>query len=152
MDENMNATMPSIPTQMPVSGVIYASFFQRFVASLIDIVLIGIISGALSAIFSSLGDTAVNIGNVLTSVASASYFVYLTSQRGQTLGKMAMHIKVQNETTGQNLDVVSAILREVVGKFLSSVVLLLGYLWMLWDPKKQTWHDKIARSVVVKVN
>jgi uncharacterized RDD family membrane protein YckC len=53
--------------------------------------------------------------------------------------------------TGQNLDVISAILREVVGKFISSLILLLGYFWMLWDPKKQTWHDKIAKSVVVKV-
>ncbi len=27
--------------------------------------------------------------------------------------------------------------------------LLLGYLWMLWDPEKQTWHDKLATTVVV---
>ena len=28
----------------------------------------------------------------------------------------------------------------------SAVVLLLGYLWMLWDPEKQTWHDKVGRA------
>ena len=34
--------------------------------------------------------------------------------------------------------------------FLSAILCYLGYLWMLWDPQKQTWHDKIASSVVVK--
>jgi uncharacterized RDD family membrane protein YckC len=28
-------------------------------------------------------------------------------------------------------------------------VFLLGYLWMLWDSEKQTWHDKAANAVVV---
>ena len=31
----------------------------------------------------------------------------------------------------------------------SGVVLLLGYLWMIWDSEKQTWHDKVVGSVVV---
>ena len=41
-----------------------------------------------------------------------------------------------------------------VGRFfariLSTIVCYLGYLWMLWDPQKQTWHDKMARTKVVK--
>ena len=32
-----------------------------------------------------------------------------------------------------------------------AIVICLGYLWMLWDPEKQTWHDKMAGSVVVPV-
>jgi uncharacterized RDD family membrane protein YckC len=32
---------------------------------------------------------------------------------------------------------------------LSGIVCLLGYLWMLWDKEKQTWHDKLATTVVV---
>jgi uncharacterized RDD family membrane protein YckC len=39
-------------------------------------------------------------------------------------------------------------LRQIV-KNISGVVLLLGYLWMLWDKEKQCWHDKIAGTVVV---
>jgi uncharacterized RDD family membrane protein YckC len=35
-------------------------------------------------------------------------------------------------------------------KFISAIVCLLGFLWVLWDPRKQAWHDKVARSVVVK--
>jgi uncharacterized RDD family membrane protein YckC len=41
-----------------------------------------------------------------------------------------------------------ALVRNLV-KYVSAVVVLLGYLWMLWDKEKQTWHDKAAGSVVV---
>ncbi len=33
---------------------------------------------------------------------------------------------------------------------MSNQVFSLGYLWMLWDDDKQTWHDKMVRSIVVK--
>ena len=39
-----------------------------------------------------------------------------------------------------------------IGRFVSTIVFLLGYFWMLWDPEKQTWHDKFAGSVVVPVD
>jgi uncharacterized RDD family membrane protein YckC len=41
-----------------------------------------------------------------------------------------------------------AFLRWLVS-ILSAIVAFLGYLWMIWDPQKQTWHDKAAGSVVV---
>lgn len=131
--------------------LVSAGFFQRFLAALIDGILVAVGSSIVSGIFGLLGDAGRTFGSLVTMVLSYVYFVYFISQKGQTLGKQALGIRVQNIETGQNLDVVSAILREVVGKFISSLVLLLGYFWMLWDPKKQTWHDKIAKSVVVKV-
>lgn len=133
------------------SGVVYAGFFQRLVATLIDGVLLAVGSGILSGVFGLMGDAGRTLASLVTMVLGYAYYVYFISHRGQTLGKQAMGIRVQNMETGQNLDVVSAILREVVGKFISALVLLLGYFWMLWDDKKQTWHDKIAKSVVVKV-
>jgi uncharacterized RDD family membrane protein YckC len=36
-----------------------------------------------------------------------------------------------------------------IGRFVSVIVFLLGYLWMLWDTERQTWHDKFANAVVV---
>ena len=42
-------------------------------------------------------------------------------------------------------------MREVVGKFISGLVLNLGYLWVIWDGQKQGWHDKIADTYVVRV-
>lgn len=133
------------------SGVVYARFFHRFIAALIDAVLVAVGSGIISGVFGLMGDAGKTLASLVTMVLGYAYYVYFISHRGQTLGKQAMGIRVQNIETGQNLDMVSAILREVVGKFISALVLCLGYFWMLWDDKKQTWHDKIAKSVVVKV-
>ncbi len=134
------------------SDVVYAGFFRRFVAALIDGVLVAAVSGIISGVSGLLmGDAGRILASLLTMFFGYAYYVYFTSHLGQTLGKRAMGIRVQNIETGQNLDMVSAILREVAGKIISVLVLCLGYFWMLWDDKKQTWHDKIAKSVVVKV-
>lgn len=129
------------------AGVQYASFGQRFLAALID----GIIFGVLSAVVSALmGREISTYSRNMISLLSWVYFVVMDVKFGYTLGKKALGIRVQNQDTGENLDWIQAILREVVGKFLSSIVFLLGYFWMLWDPKKQCWHDKLGKSVVVK--
>ncbi len=153
------APINSAPAQVEqvVNGLVYAGFWQRFLATLIDGILVNVIGGILALILGfTLGvfgasESASGAGSLLGMFVGISYYVIMTSQKGATLGKQALGLRVQNIETGQNLDVVSAILREVVGKFISCLVLLLGYFWMLWDDKKQTWHDKIAKSVVVKV-
>ena len=53
--------------------------------------------------------------------------------------------------TGSTIGYGGAFIR-VIGKIVSGIACLLGYLWMLWDPEKQTWHDKFADSVVVPVS
>jgi uncharacterized RDD family membrane protein YckC len=63
---------------------------------------------------------------------------------------MVMKIKVIKMDTGEVPGFVAAFLREIVGKILSSI-LFLGYITAIRDPKKQTWHDKIAGTVVVKI-
>ena len=69
---------------------------------------------------------------------------------GRTLGKMAMGTKVVNED-GVAPSLLTAFVREVIGKFVSAIVLGLGYIWILFDPKFQGWHDKIAGTYVIKV-
>ena len=44
------------------------------------------------------------------------------------------------------------LLREVIEKAISTLVLLIGYLWIFWDPKKGGWHDHIGGTYVVKRN
>ena len=44
----------------------------------------------------------------------------------------------------------AAVGRYLFAAFISGNFLLLGYLWSLWDDRKQTWHDKVVSSVVVK--
>ena len=43
-----------------------------------------------------------------------------------------------------------AVLREIVGKFVSAIAFFLGFLWIGWDGRKQGWHDKIAGTHVVR--
>ena len=126
-------------------------------AWLIDVVIIGVVTGILGRLFSvaSVDTTAANMaGSVQYSnpfmLLAPIYLVVMDVKYGATVGKMALGLRVQDEATGKNLTVVQAILREVVGKFVSSIALCLGYFWIIWDPKKQGWHDKIAKSLVVK--
>lgn len=79
-----------------------------------------------------------------------AYYVAFTGLRGQTPGKMALGIKVVRDD-GRAPGLAFAALREIVGKAVSSVVVLLGFLWVAWDRRKQGWHDKIARTSVVIV-
>lgn len=70
---------------------------------------------------------------------------------GQTIGKRAMGIRVIDFDTGGPIGKGRAIGRTLFRGVFSGIF-LLGYLWMLWDREKQTWHDKVTRAVVVPVS
>jgi uncharacterized RDD family membrane protein YckC len=70
---------------------------------------------------------------------------------GQTLGKRALGIRAVEMGTGASMSQRTAATRSIA-RYLSWFVIWLGYLWMLWDPEQQTWHDKLARTTVVPVS
>jgi uncharacterized RDD family membrane protein YckC len=122
-----------------------AGFWRRFLGTLIDGIVLSIVGGILRAI---LGFGA---GTSLYALASILYFTILIgNSRGQTLGQMALGIRVIDFNTGGPIGYGRALLRWFVAIF-SALVFLLGYLWMLWDKEKQCWHDKAANDVVVPV-
>lgn len=121
-----------------------ASFGKRFVAALIDGIILGVAQSILGAI---LGMTA---GRLFGIVIGVAYFAYFEGgATGQTLGKKVMNIRVVS-TSGGQLPMGQAVIR-YFGRIVSSIPLLLGYFWMLWDKNGQTWHDKFASSYVVNV-
>jgi uncharacterized RDD family membrane protein YckC len=69
---------------------------------------------------------------------------------GQSWGGKAVGNKVVDATTGAPIGVGRAFGRTLFRHFISGSICFLGYLWALWDPKKQTWHDKVVSSIVVK--
>jgi uncharacterized RDD family membrane protein YckC len=86
---------------------------------------------------------------VVAVVVPAVYFTMLEGgPKGQTLGKMALGIRVIDLARGGPIGYGRGFIR-YIGRIASFIVILLGYLWMLWDPEKQTWHDKFAGCVVV---
>jgi uncharacterized RDD family membrane protein YckC len=131
---------PYTPPQGP-SGP-RADFGRRLLAFLIDTVLIVIVAGIAFAISDALG-------YVVYIVLALGYYGYFEgSPSGQTIGKKALGIRVIDFNTGGPIGYGRGFLRWI-GKIVSGIPCYLGYLWMLWDREKQTWHDKIATSVVV---
>ncbi len=119
-----------------------ASFGRRLVAIIVDGVILGVVNGILSVIFPE------TLANALAIAIGLAYFTYLEGSTGQTLGKRLLGIRVADINGGGPIGFGRAAIR-YVGRIVSTIPLLLGYLWMLWDSEKQTWHDKFASSVVV---
>jgi uncharacterized RDD family membrane protein YckC len=85
--------------------------------------------------------------NVAVYAIQAAYFVWFHTKSGQTLGKKAARIRVVT-IDGSPLTWGKALLR-YIGMLIGSSVFWLGNLWALWDSDRQTWHDKIAGTIVV---
>ena len=77
-------------------------------------------------------------------------YLWLVATRGQSPGKWATSIKIVRNG-GRDLGLGGMLLREIVGKLISSIIILLGFIWILFDGQRQGWHDKIASTYVVKV-
>jgi uncharacterized RDD family membrane protein YckC len=82
------------------------------------------------------------------------YFALLNGgAKGQTLGKMVWGVRVRDAATGGPLGPAKAALRYIVPALLSIVTFGLIWLpdglWLFWDRRRQTLHDKVAGSVVV---
>jgi uncharacterized RDD family membrane protein YckC len=86
---------------------------------------------------------------LLAFIIGLTYYAGMTAAWGRTLGKMALGLQVVG-LDGNKPGYLRAALRETIGRFLSGFVCCLGYLWMLWDPQQQTWHDKISGTAVVR--
>lgn len=90
---------------------------------------------------------------VLLLAALAAVVLYHTltvGRSGQTLGKRATGVKVVDATTGQVIGTGRALGRYLFSAFISGNICGLGYLWAIWDKRRQTWHDKVVGSVVVE--
>ncbi|MDQ2649064.1 MAG: RDD family protein, partial [Actinomycetota bacterium] len=92
---------------------------------------------------------AVVVGAILV-LGFALYQAHRQGTRGHTIGKSAVGIQVIDAHTGAYIGFGRSIGRTLFRQFISGNVLLLGYLWALWDSRNQTWHDKVVNSVVVK--
>lgn len=132
-------------------------FGRRLVAYLIDSIALSIVGGIIGGgmgVLAAVGGSeealaAVNLlANCVGFLLSLAYFVVFWATTGQTLGKMAMGIKVVG-IDGTPISWGKAILR-YIGYIISGLVLALGFIWIAFDSQRQGWHDKIASTVVVR--
>jgi uncharacterized RDD family membrane protein YckC len=115
-----------------------ADFWRRLGANLIDLVVV----------YSLLQFTGI------TRILVPAWVLYRFGMyvwRSATLGEIVLNLRVE-KLDGGNLvnDYGTAIVR-ALASLLSLLPLGLGFLWILFDPQRQTWHDKISGSVVVPV-
>lgn len=120
-----------------------AQFPERLVAYIIDAVVIGVPFVILMALL------PMGLAYLIGLIGSVGYVIYSWTATGQTIGKMAMGLRVVNADTGDLITPGSAAMR-YVGYIVSGMAFYLGFLWIIWDPKREGWHDKIARTRVVK--
>ena len=120
-----------------------ASVGQRLGAWLVDAV-VGILVGAAGLVL------GVGFITFLVVIGYAVIYLWMVATKGQSPGKMAVKIKIVR-MDGSSLGFGGVLLREIIGKFVSGLVIYLGYIWILFDDKRQGWHDKIAGTYVVKV-
>src|SRR5262249_52477136 len=121
----------------------YAGFWRRFAAVLIDGLILGILGVVLGTAF---GNNA-GLSGTLSFLFGLAYQVYFFTSTGQTPGSKLLGIKVVDQN-GQLLSRGSAVVR-FFGSYVSAFIFCVGYLWMLWDPRKQSLHDKMAGSLVL---
>ena len=120
-----------------------AGFWIRFAAAFLDGIIVGAITGVLAGVFHS-------AGRPLGTLVGIAYLVgFFGHPRGQTPGFMAIGLRVVSLSDGGPIGYGRAAIRWLVGS-VSALVILIGYFWMLWDPEKQTWHDKAAGSIVIR--
>ncbi len=82
---------------------------------------------------------------ILLKIIYQAFFVWYY---GATPGKMMAKIRVISTIDLENPKIIYAINRAIV-RIISETFFYIGFLWALTNPKKETWHDKIARTLVV---
>ncbi|MDR9830895.1 RDD family protein [Vibrio sp. FNV 38] len=132
----------------------YSGFWARVGSSIIDTILIGIITYPI--LISVYGwsyldsDTVIHGGTdfllswVFPLVGTMIFWTY----KQATPGKMAIAARIVDADTGAKPTQRQYIIR-YLSYFISLLPLCLGFFWISWDKRKQGWHDKLANTVVI---
>lgn len=138
---------PVGPTSGPtLGGAPLADWPKRALGGLIDWVAPSIV---ISIVLGIIPNDALR--STLSSVLSLAWFLYVGYKNGTTgvtLGKSIAKLKLVGESTGQPIGLANGIIRQFA-HIIDSAICLVGWLFPLWDSKRQTIADKIMRSVVI---
>lgn len=161
-------------TTAATANGVSAGFWPRVGARLIDGLIIGMpttivgaillevlpredeqfctIGGDLAVCRPLTGTSVVLLLLVLAAIVTAIVWFWhglLVGMKGQTPGRKALGLRVVDRDSGGSIGRGRGIARGLMG-IVSGVALALGHLWSIWDSEKQTWHDKVASSIVIK--
>jgi len=135
-------------------NITLASFPKRFIAYFIDEILVSILFVViyLNSIEASKNvEETINMINglfvyiIILKVIYQTFFVWMY---GATLGKILMKIRVVFISDLENPPFVYA-LNRAIARIVSESVFYLGFVWAFMNPKRESWHDKAGRTLVV---
>lgn len=138
--------VPVAPRAVPPTTLPRAGFFIRLGAILIDTILVGFAVG-FAVELSTRGH-----GNFMPSavvLALAAYSAVLWKLKSTSIGGIICGLKVVR-LDNREIDWTTAIVR-ALACFLSLLVFCLGFIWVAFDDERQSWHDKIAGTAVVRM-
>ena len=122
-----------------------AGFAVRLWSAAVDLIFLSLLGLGLAIL------TSTEVLNIVVWPATAAYYCLCEGGAiGQTVGKRVAGIRVVDDLHGGPLGYWRAFERYVVS-WVSLLCLTLGYLSMVGDSAGQTWHDRAARSLVVRV-
>jgi uncharacterized RDD family membrane protein YckC len=144
----------------------FAGFWRRLGAFVLDLVAVAVISSLFTPfrwfglvgfwdngnIFDTplwFGLPLLAVGELISFVITAAFFVGFWVWRGQTPGKMVAGIKVIR-CDGTDVTIGTALLR-YLGYIVSAAILFIGFFWIAFDERNQGIHDKMADTYVVKI-
>jgi len=133
---NLGAMPPHLESAGPAALLPRAGFWWRTLATALDLALVGMV---MAAVFHR---------PRWFLLAWVAYHLILWSYRGATIGGILLGLKIVR-TDGQPMNFAVAFVR-LLGGFVSAACLGLGFFWAGWSRDKQSWHDKIAGTIVVK--
>ncbi len=136
------APVPPVATPPPMVSAATlprAGFWIRTAALLIDLVLVAVVTSL----------AHLHRDGAFMMLLLAAYGAAMWRLRGTTIGGIVCGLKVVR-IDNREIDWTTAIVRGL-GCFLSLAVAGLGFIWVAFDDEKQSWHDKIAGTTVVRV-
>jgi len=122
---------------------LYANWGQRVLAYLVDVAPIVILELIFFRIF---------VIYLLILLASVGWTIYnrwyKAGTTGQSLGKRVLNLRLVSEQTGEPIGMLMAFVRDIC-HLVDAIICYVGFLFPLWDAKRQTLADKIVKTVVI---
>jgi uncharacterized RDD family membrane protein YckC len=132
----------------------YAGFWIRVAAALIDTVLLSIVIGIpLTLIYGSeywtSEELVMGFWDAVFYIVPVVITVWFWVKYLGTPGKMLLRLRVIDSNTGQAISTAKGVGR-YLGYYVSAIPLLLGFVWVAFDKRKQGFHDKLAGTLVIR--
>jgi len=145
VDTDLRPDVPYVPiSRDPLPAMPRAMFLERLAALVLDAIVIMIIAQMFE--FDRLHGGP---GDRLMLFLALAYHVGFWTWKGTTPGGMICQLRVVR-VDGKPLEFAESLVRGLTG-IISVAVVGLGFLWILRDPERQAWHDRVAGTYVVKV-